>query len=99
MMYPQESHVIPLDEQRRIDRDREARHARIFAARNQRPRAVRPIPLYFRLLMSGVIVGLLTLVTVTMYSIGGNVAVAGWLLCLLILMFSYTLIVVGADSK
>lgn len=99
MMYPQEHQVVSIDEQLRIDREREARHARLFPARHQRPHQVRPISLWFRLLMSSVIVGLLTLVTVTMYSIGGNVAVAGWLVCLLVVMFSYALIVAGADNE
>lgn len=61
----------------------------------RRPRAVKPIPLWYSLLMSGIIVGLLTLVTVTMYRLGGNVAVAGWLVWLLLTVFVYALVVAG----
>lgn len=98
MTYPQEHQVVPIDEQRRIDREREERHERLFPARRQRPRAVHQMPLWYRLLMFGIIVGLLTLMTVTVYSIGGDAAVAGWLVCLLVLIFSYALIIAGADG-
>lgn len=75
-MYPEEFHVIPLDEIERIERERKARRAWMFPAGNERPaapRPVRPIPLYFRLLMSGAIVGVL----IGAYAFAGMAALGG----------------------